>query len=102
MRGAASCNLSERVLEVPLGPGGQARSYARNELMHARVSPHVQHLLKALDEVSPRALECAEEFASTRWLARLHLTWRYCETARRRSVDAAWPKGVSGPRPCAS
>jgi hypothetical protein len=29
--------------------------------MHARVSPRVDHLMKALDEVTPRALECAEE-----------------------------------------
>lgn len=72
MRGAASCNLSERVLEVPLGPGGQARVVRAHELMHARVSPHVQHLLKALDEVSPRALECAEEFRVNTLLARLH------------------------------
>src|ERR1017187_5218360 len=59
-RGTASCNLSERILEVPLGPGAQARVVRAHELMHARVSPHVQHLMKALDEVSPRALECAE------------------------------------------
>jgi hypothetical protein len=32
----------------------------------------VQHLLKALDEVSPRALECAEEFRVNTLLARLH------------------------------
>lgn len=72
MRGAASCNLSERVLEVPLGPGAQARVVRAHELMHARVSPHVQHLLRALDEVSPRALECAEEFRVNTLLARLH------------------------------
>ena len=72
MRGAASCNLSERVLEVPLGPGGLARVVRAHELMHARVSPHVQHLIKALDEVSPRALECAEEFRVNTLLARLH------------------------------
>ena len=72
MRGAASCNLSERVLEVPLGPGGQARVVRAHELMHARVSPHVRHLLRALDEVSPRALECAEEFRVNTLLARLH------------------------------
>lgn len=72
MRGAASCNLSERVLEVPLGPGGQARVVRAHELMHARVSPHVRHLVRALDEVSPRALECAEEFRVNTLLARLH------------------------------
>jgi hypothetical protein len=72
MRGAASCNLSERVLEVPLGPGGQARVVRAHELMHARVSPHVRHLMRALDEVSPRALECAEEFRVNTLLTRLH------------------------------
>src|ERR1035437_6903434 len=40
--------------------------------MHARVSPHVQHLMKALDEVSPRALECAEELRVNTLLARVH------------------------------
>ncbi len=71
-RGSASCNLAERVLEVPLGPSAQARVIRAHELMHARVSPHVEHLLKALDEVSPRALECAEELRVNVLLARLH------------------------------
>ncbi len=60
-RGEASCNLHDRVLEVPLGEGEQARAVRAHELMHARVSPRVEHLMKALDEVAPRALECAEE-----------------------------------------
>jgi hypothetical protein len=72
MRGAASCNLSERVLEVPLGPGSLARVVRAHELMHARVSPHLHHLVKALDDVTPRALECAEEFRVNALLARLH------------------------------
>lgn len=71
-RGAASCNLTERVLEVPLGPSAQARVVRAHELMHARVSPHVEHLMRALDEVSPRALECAEELRVNALLARLH------------------------------
>ena len=71
-RGTASCNLAERILEVPLGPGAQARVVRAHELMHARVSPHVQHLMKALDEVSPRALECAEELRVNTLLARVH------------------------------
>lgn len=70
-RGSASCNLAERVLEVPLGPSAQARVVRAHELMHARVSPHVEHLMKALDEVSPRALECAEELRVNVLLARL-------------------------------
>ena len=72
VRGSASCNLAERVLEVPLGPSAQARVVRAHELMHARVSPHVEHLMKALDEVSPRALECAEELRVNTLLARLH------------------------------
>jgi hypothetical protein len=60
-RGEASCNLRDRVLEVPLGYGEQDRVVRAHELMHARVSPRVEHLMKALDEVAPRALECAEE-----------------------------------------
>ncbi len=71
-RGTASCNLAERILEVPLGPGAQARVVRAHELMHARVSPHVHHLMKALDEVSPRALECAEELRVNTLLARVH------------------------------
>jgi hypothetical protein len=72
MRGAASCNLAERVLEVPLGSSAQARVVRSHELMHARVSPHVEHLMRALDEVSPRALECAEELRVNTLLGRLH------------------------------
>jgi len=72
MRGSASCNLSERILEVPYGPGAQARVIRAHELMHARVSPHAHHLVKALDEVSPRALECSEEFRVNTLLTRLH------------------------------
>ena len=71
-RGSASCNLAERVMEVPFGSSAQARVVRAHELMHARVSPHVEHLMKALDEVSPRALECAEELRVNTLLARLH------------------------------
>lgn len=60
-RGGASCDLSRRVLEVPLDVGETARVVRAHELLHARVSPHVEFLLGALDEVTPRALECAEE-----------------------------------------
>ncbi|MGC2486371.1 MAG: hypothetical protein WA359_09035 [Acidimicrobiales bacterium] len=60
-RGEASCNLHERILEVPLSRDEQARVVRAHELMHARVSPRVDYLMRALDEVAPRALECAEE-----------------------------------------
>ena len=70
-RGEASCNLHDRVLEVPLGGGEQARVVRAHELMHARVSPRVDHLIKALDEVAPRALECAEELRVNVLIGRL-------------------------------
>jgi hypothetical protein len=71
MRGEASCNLSEQVLEVPLDSSDLARVIRSHELMHAQVSPHAQHLRKALAEVSPRALECAEELRVNTLLGRL-------------------------------
>ncbi len=60
MRGEASCNLQERILEVPLTSSEQARVVRAHELMHARVSPRADYLVRSLDEVSARALECAE------------------------------------------
>ncbi|OYV64477.1 MAG: hypothetical protein B7X07_06310 [Actinobacteria bacterium 21-64-8] len=70
-RGGASCDLSRRILEVPLETGATARVVRAHELVHARVSPHLEHLIRALDEVTPRALECAEEFRVNTLLARL-------------------------------
>jgi len=70
-RGAASCDLAARILEVPLDLSEQARVVRAHELMHARVSPHAHHLERALDEVSPRALECAEELRVNTLLGRL-------------------------------
>lgn len=70
-RGGASCDLSRRVLEVPLEVGATARVVRAHELIHARVSPHLEHLIRSLDEVTPRALECAEEFRVNTLLARL-------------------------------
>jgi hypothetical protein len=71
MRGEASCNLGEQVLEVPLESSNLARVIRAHELMHAQVSPHAHHLRKALGEVSPRALECAEELRVNTLLSRL-------------------------------
>ena len=79
MRGAASCNLADRVLEVPLGDGARVDRVVRaHELMHARVSPHARPPRRALDEVSPRALECAEELRVNSLLARLDFDTRCC------------------------
>lgn len=70
-RGEASCNLTERVLEVPLGADAGSRVVRAHELMHARVSPHRIEHFGALDELSPRALECAEELRINTLIARL-------------------------------
>jgi hypothetical protein len=71
MRGEASCNLQERILEVPLTSSEQARVVRAHELMHARVSPRADYLMRALNEVSPRALECAEELRVNTLISRL-------------------------------
>jgi hypothetical protein len=70
-RGEASCNLTERVLEVPLGADATSRVVRAHELMHARVSPHRIGHFGVLDELSPRALECAEELRINTLIARL-------------------------------
>jgi hypothetical protein len=70
-RGEASCNLTERILEVPLGSDDTSRVVRAHELMHARVSPHVREHCGVLAELSPRALECAEELRVNTLIARL-------------------------------
>ncbi len=70
-RGEASCNLTERILEVPLGLDATSRVVRAHELMHARVSPHRIEHVGALDEMAPRALECAEELRINSLIARL-------------------------------
>jgi len=70
-RGDASCNLTERVLHVPLGHDETSRVVRAHELMHARVSPHLREHYGALEDMSPRALECAEEFRINTLVARL-------------------------------
>jgi hypothetical protein len=100
MRGAASCNLRDRILEIPLGPGEQARVVRAHELMHARVSPHAHHLQRALSEVSSRALECAEELRVNTLLARLGFDVSLlCDGterlgARRLASEGAWSEAV--------
>ncbi len=100
MRGAASCNLAERVLEVPLGLGATERVVRAHELMHARVSPHAHHLARSLDEVSARALECAEEFRVNTLLARLRFDVDVLRDGteklggRRVAEAEVWPEAV--------
>jgi hypothetical protein len=71
LRGEASCDLTERVLAVPLGADERSRVVRAHELMHARVSPHGLAWATLFGDVSPRALECAEEFRVNSLLARL-------------------------------
>jgi hypothetical protein len=100
MRGSASCNLTDRILEVPLGPGEQARVVRAHELMHARVSPYAHHLLRALDEVSSRALECAEELRVNTLLDRLGFDLSVlCDGtekvgAKRLASEGSWAEAV--------
>lgn len=71
MRGEASCNITERILEVPLGTDDVSRVVRAHELMHSRVSPHDLDWNRLFGDVSPRALECAEELRVNTLLARV-------------------------------
>ncbi|HUX04618.1 MAG TPA: hypothetical protein VMV53_06900 [Acidimicrobiales bacterium] len=70
-RGEASCNLTERILEVPFGDDTVSRVVRAHELMHARVSPHTVGWPRRFGDVAPRALECAEELRVNTLIARL-------------------------------
>ncbi len=97
-RGGASCDLTNRVLQVPLGDGEAARLVRAHELMHVRVSPH--RPFSEFCDVSARALECAEEFRVNTLLARSGfatvLLRDGTEKAGGRSVGEAndWPEAV--------
>jgi hypothetical protein len=67
-RGCASCDVNNRVLEVPTGDEPAARVVRAHELCHAKVSPLSETFSRALDmDVLPRALMCAEE-ARVNWI----------------------------------
>ena len=70
-RGLASCNLTDRILEVPLGRDATSRVVRAHELMHARVSPHLGLPEASIEDVAVRALECAEELRINTLVARL-------------------------------
>lgn len=99
-RGSASCQVGERVLEVPLAADESSRVVRAHELMHARVSPLAHHLVRHLDEVSPRALECAEEMRVNVLLGRLGFDVALlCDGtekigARRLAETGAWGEAV--------
>ena len=70
-RGEASCDLSARILEVPLGGDPVARVVRAHELMHARVSPFCPEHVSVFGDIEPRALECAEELRVNTLVGRL-------------------------------
>jgi len=69
-RGGASCNFTDRLLTVPLGPLPADRVVRAHELVHTRISPHTPVVASELG-VHPRAVECAEEFRVNTVLLRL-------------------------------
>ena len=97
-RGGASCDLTRRVLEVPLGADPTSRAVRAHELMHVRVSPH--RSFKEHRDVSARALECAEEFRVNVLLGRLGFAATLLRDGTeklggRRIAEAAdWPEAV--------
>ena len=99
-RGEASCNLTERILEVPLGSDATSRVVRAHELMHARVSPHLRAHYGEIDEMSPRALECAEEFRINTLIGRLDFNVSLLRDgsekagARRIAENADWSEAV--------
>jgi len=70
-RGQASCNLRDRVLEIPLEDSPTARVVRAHELMHARVSPFFEFLPDPLLEIDPKALTAADEFRINYLLGRI-------------------------------
>ena len=71
LRGHASCDFVNRILEVPLGSTEAERAIRAHELMHVRVSPHDVSPSALLSDVPSRALECAEEYRVNTLIARL-------------------------------
>ncbi len=71
MRGQASCNVRDRIIEVPLEDSPTARVVRAHELMHARVSPYFPTLPVGLREIDTRALTVADEFRVNYLLGRL-------------------------------
>jgi len=70
-RGEASCNLSDRILQVPMGGDETSRVVRAHELTHIRVSPYARGQSLGHVHVQPRAIECAEELRVNTLLARM-------------------------------
>ena len=70
-RGNASCNLGDRILQIPLGRDETSRTVRAHELIHIRVSPHVRDHDVWHGVLAPRAIECAEELRVNALLSRM-------------------------------
>jgi hypothetical protein len=70
-RGDAWTDLVDCAMRVPYGGGPHGRMVRAHELMHARVSPFAATLFATFEDLSARAVECAEEFRVNHLLGRL-------------------------------
>ncbi len=86
-RGGASCDLTNRILEVPLGSGDLERLVRAHELMHVRVSPS-SISYREVHDVSLRSLECAEELRVNTLLARIGFTTELLKDGSERSAGS--------------
>ncbi len=100
LRGHASCDFVQRIIEVPLGETEVDRVIRAHELMHVRVSPHDVNPLAVHPDIVPRALECAEEFRVNELLRRLDFTvseladGSETPSGLRLAVNNAWEEAV--------
>lgn len=100
-RGSASCNLTHRILEIPLGHDDVSRVVRLHEYMHARVSPLFTDACVLPPDVSLRALECAEELRVNALLGRLSApTTLLCDGSEKRGAEllaqsGAWSEAVA-------
>jgi hypothetical protein len=71
LRGDAWTDVVGCAMRVPFGAGSHGRAVRAHELMHARVSPLSPSIFEAFDDLSVRAVECAEEFRVNQLLGRV-------------------------------
>lgn len=89
-RGEANCNLTHRILRIPLGEASNERIVRTHELLHARVSPHQPAHAALPFDVHHRAAECAEEFRVNTLLHRLRFdTALLCDGSERQAGEQA-------------
>ncbi len=70
-RGEAWTDLIGCTMRVPFDGGAHGRLVRAHELMHARVSPTVASCLESWADLTPRTVECAEEFRVNQLLGRV-------------------------------